>query len=85
MRGTRLRADVASTEAQLKETTKALDRYLHAFETGSMSPERCAPRVHELTERRDELEALRRSARRTVAQCAPTQAPDRGAAQRAAR
>jgi hypothetical protein len=40
----RLRAELASTEAKLKTTTKAFNRYLHAFESGSMSPEKCAPR-----------------------------------------
>ncbi len=55
----RLEAERASTEAQLRETVAALDRYLHAFETGAMPAELCAPRVAELSARRDELTAHR--------------------------
>ncbi len=50
----RLEAELASTEAQLRETETGLSHYLRAFETGDM-PAICSPRVTELTERRDEL------------------------------
>ena len=55
----RLRAELASTEAELKTTTKALNRYLHAFESGSMPAEKCAPRVDELSDRCERLTAHR--------------------------
>ncbi|MGH9093281.1 MAG: hypothetical protein ACRDZR_18155, partial [Acidimicrobiales bacterium] len=51
----RLEAEYASTDTQLQETTTALNRYLHAFETDAMPAAVCAPRVAELPARRDEL------------------------------
>ncbi len=47
--------ELTSTEAQLRDTTAAIDRYLHAFETGGMPETVCAPRLDELAERRQEL------------------------------
>jgi site-specific DNA recombinase len=48
---------------KLKETQAAIDKYLRAFETGSMSPDVCGPRLaelygllHDLERRRDEQE-----------------------------
>ncbi len=53
----RLEAELASAQAQLRETTSALDCYLRAFEAGTMPDTVCAPRVAALSERRDELDA----------------------------
>jgi len=50
-----LEAEYVSTDTQLNETITALNRYLYAFETGAMPAEVCAPRVSELSARRDEL------------------------------
>jgi site-specific DNA recombinase len=55
----RLEAEHASTETQLRETVTTLDRYLRAFEAGTMPADLCAPRVAELSARRDELTAHR--------------------------
>lgn len=55
----RLQAELASAETQLRETSTAIDRYLHAFEAGTMSDTLCAPRIAELSQRRDELTARR--------------------------
>ncbi len=55
----RLEAEHSSTETQLRETVAALDRYLRAFEAGTMPADLCAPRVAELSARRDELSAHR--------------------------
>jgi hypothetical protein len=54
-----LEAECANTEAQLRETTAARNRYLRAFETEAMPTKVCAPRVAELSARRDELTAHR--------------------------
>jgi site-specific DNA recombinase len=51
----RLASELAATEAQLRETTAAIDRYLRAFEAGTMAETVCGPRVAELYERRSEL------------------------------
>lgn len=48
-------AQLASAEKQLRDTTGALDRYLQAFEAGTMPANLCAERVEELTARRNEL------------------------------
>jgi site-specific DNA recombinase len=50
-------AQVAGADKQLRDTTASLDRYLQAFEAGTMSAELCAQRVEELTVRRAELTA----------------------------
>ena len=55
-----LEAELASTEAQLRDTETGLDHYLRAFETGEMPAATCSPRVTELTQRRDELVAHRK-------------------------
>ncbi len=55
-----LEAELASTEAQLRDTETGLDHYLRAFETGEMPAAICSPRVTELTQRRDELVAHRK-------------------------
>ena len=55
----RLQAERASADTQLRETTAAIGRYLHAFEAGTMSDTLCAPRIAELSQRRDELTARR--------------------------
>ena len=54
-----LEAEIASIEAQLRDAETALKHYLRAFESGEMPAAICAPRVTELTERRDELVAQR--------------------------
>jgi site-specific DNA recombinase len=55
----RLEAELAGTESQLRDTSAAIDRYLRAFEAGSMSDTLCAPRIVEPSERRTELTARR--------------------------
>jgi hypothetical protein len=40
----RLEDELASTEAQLRDTTASIDRYLRAFEAGTMPETICAPR-----------------------------------------
>jgi len=50
-----LEDELASTDAQLRETTASIDRYLRAFEAGSMPEAICAPRLAELSDRRAEL------------------------------
>ena len=55
----RLEDELASTEAQLRDTTASIDRYLRAFETGTMPEAICAPRLAELSDRRTELAAHR--------------------------
>jgi site-specific DNA recombinase len=56
----RLEAELAGTESQLRETSTAIDRYLRAFEAGTMSESLCAPRVAELSDRKNELTARQR-------------------------
>ena len=56
----RLESELASTEAQLRDTDTGLNHYLRAFETGEMPAAICSPRVTELTQRRDELAAHRK-------------------------
>ncbi len=55
----RLEAELAGTESQLRDISAAIDRYLRAFEAGTMSDTLCAPRIVELSERRAELTARR--------------------------
>ncbi|MGC8464236.1 MAG: recombinase family protein, partial [Acidimicrobiales bacterium] len=55
-----LEAELARTEAQLRDTETGLNHYLRAFETGEMPAAICSPRVTELTQRRDELAAHRK-------------------------
>ncbi len=50
-----LEEKLASTEAQIRDTTAALDRYLRAFDAGTMPDTVCAPRLKELASRRQEL------------------------------
>jgi len=52
-------AEVASTDTQLRETAAAIERYLRAFEAGTMSGTLCAPRIAELSQRSEELSARR--------------------------
>lgn len=54
-----LEAQLASADKQIRDTTAALDRYLRAFEEGSMPAHLCATRVDELTTQRQELTAHR--------------------------
>ena len=56
----RLESELASTEAQLRDTETGLNHYLRAFEIGEMPAAICSPRVTELTQRRDELAAHRK-------------------------
>jgi site-specific DNA recombinase len=51
----RLEAELAATDTQIRDTTATLDRYLRAFETGSMPDHICAPRVEDLAAQRDDL------------------------------
>ena len=67
----RLNAELAGTEAQLRDTTTAIDRYLRAFEAGTMSDTLCAPRIAELSGRRDELAARRNQLSLQVQASAP--------------
>jgi len=50
-----LEDELGSHDAQLRETTASIDRYLRAFEAGSMPEAICAPRLAELSDRRAEL------------------------------
>jgi len=57
--------ELASVELELVKTQDAIDRYLTAFENGTMPEATCAPRIatlaekaEQLTERRDELGLL---------------------------
>ncbi len=50
-----LEEELAGTDTQIRDTTAALDRYLRAFEAGTMPDSVCAPRVEELSSRRQEL------------------------------
>jgi hypothetical protein len=49
------RAGFVDRQPQIRDTTAALDRYLRAFEAGSMPDAVCAPRVEELAAQRQEL------------------------------
>lgn len=51
--------ELASVEAQIRDTTAAIDRYLRAFESGTMPDTVCAPRLEELSERRQKLSDYR--------------------------
>ncbi len=46
-------------EAELKKTEAAIDRYLAAFEDGSMSSAQCGPRLEQLSSRLRQLQARR--------------------------
>ncbi len=70
----RLESELASTEAQLRETETGLNQYLRAFETGEMPAAICSPRVIELTQRRDELVAHRKQLSAQLKEATP-QAP----------
>ena len=56
----RLEAELASANAQLRDTDTGLSHSLRAFATGEMPAAICSPRVTELTQRRDELAAHRK-------------------------
>jgi site-specific DNA recombinase len=72
----RIEEELAATKAQLGEITVTIDRYLHAFEAGTMSDTLCGPRVEELSSQRNELDAHReRLARRLREQ--PAEPPRR--------
>ena len=55
----RREADLAAIERDLRSTQSALDRYLQAFENGSMPADVCGPRVEELNGRLAALDARR--------------------------
>ena len=67
----RLEAELASTDAQLRDTETGLGHYLRAFETGEMPAAICSPRVTELTQRRDELAAHRKALARQLEAASP--------------
>jgi site-specific DNA recombinase len=66
-----LEAELASTEAQLRDIDTRLNHYLRAFETGEMPAAICSPRVTELTARRDELVAHRKDLARRLEVASP--------------
>ena len=66
-----LEAELASTEAQLRDTETGLNHYLRAFETGEMPAAICSPRVTELTQRRDELAAHRKELAKQIEAASP--------------
>jgi len=68
----RLATELAATEAQLRETTAAIDRYLKAFEAGTMAENVCGPRVAELFEQRSELVRRQQELARQVKASAPS-------------
>ncbi len=72
----RLEADLASTNQQLQEATVAIDRYLRAFEAGSMSDTVCGRRVAELSTQRDELFVHREQLAQQL-RATPAEAPSR--------
>ncbi len=51
------RAELAATEHQLAKTSAAIDRYLTAFEQGTLDPEDLAPRLAQLKARSAQLRA----------------------------
>lgn len=53
------RDEIASTKAELKKTEAAIERYVHAFESGTVSDEMFGPRVRELGDRARTLRARR--------------------------
>jgi len=67
----RLEAELASTDARLRDTETGLNQYLRAFETGEMPAAICSPRVTELTQRRGELAAHRKELARQVESSSP--------------
>ena|SRR5680860_573373 len=50
-----LAEELVSVEAQIRDKTAALDRYLRAFEAGDMSKQVCGARVEELSQQRRDL------------------------------
>ncbi len=67
----RLSVELAASNTQLRDTTAAIDRYLRAFEAGTMSDNLCAPRIAELSARRDELTARARQLSQQAQAAAP--------------
>ncbi|MBW3587869.1 MAG: zinc ribbon domain-containing protein [Actinobacteria bacterium] len=55
----KLQRELGQTERKLRDIRSSIDRYLRAFETGSMPSEVCAPRLAELDARKTELETHR--------------------------
>lgn len=69
----RLQEELGAVRMKLKESRTAMDKYLRAFETGSMPADVCAPRVaeldeliHDLEKRHDELEIELTAGKETV-------------------
>ena len=52
-----IEAELAGIQKQMRETTAALDRYVQAFEAGTLPAKLCAERVNDLTAQRDQLSA----------------------------
>jgi site-specific DNA recombinase len=53
----KLEEEQRRAEAERKKTESAIDRYLTAFEDGSMPAEQCGPRLERLSERLRQLQA----------------------------
>ena len=49
--------ELTATQRKLADTRAAMDRYFHAFETGSMPEDTCAPRIAVLSEEAKALQA----------------------------
>ena len=54
-----LQEESTRIDAELKKTEAAIDRYLAAFEDGTMSPAQCGPRLEQLSHRLRQLQARR--------------------------
>jgi site-specific DNA recombinase len=52
-------AELKAIDAELRQADRALERYFHAFEAGTMPERACAPRIAELSERLEALAARR--------------------------
>lgn len=53
--------ELSKCERDVRQTRSTIDRYLSAFETGSMPADSCGPRLRELEARLAELETLKLS------------------------
>ncbi len=69
------RAELADAERELARTSAAIDRYLTAFENGTLDPEDLAPRLAQLKTRSAQLRARRDELAGQVAAAQPRRQP----------
>jgi len=62
------------TDAELKKTESAIDRYLAPFEAGSMSSAQCGPRLEQLSDKLRQIQ-IRRAPRSTISTRTDPRAP----------